>query len=91
MGDKVQILCVLHIYVKMASDTALQNSVPRSEMITSGQPYLVNSTYSSFAIVVFFVMDWNKFWPFSEEITNGKNVLVTLRFYHGNQIYTYLA
>ena len=24
----------------------------------------------------FFVMDWNKFWPFSEEITNGKNVLV---------------
>ena len=39
----------------------------------------------------FFVTDWNKFWPFSEEITNGKNVLVTLRFYHGYQIYTYLA
>ena len=26
----------------------------------------------------FFVTDWNKFWPFSEEITNGKNVLVNL-------------
>ena len=39
----------------------------------------------------FFVTDWNKLWPFSEEITNGKNVLVTLRFYHGYQIYTYLA
>ena len=39
----------------------------------------------------FFVTDWNHFWPFGEEITYGKNVLVTLRFYHGYQINTYLA
>ena len=39
----------------------------------------------------FFVTDWNKFWPFCEEVANGKNVLVTLRFYHSYKIYTYLA
>ena len=41
--------------MKIASDTALQNSVPRSEIRTSGHPNLVKIPYSSLAIVVAFL------------------------------------
>ena len=80
------------MYVNIALDTALQNSVPRSEMITSGQT-ISGKQHIQFLCYGcrFFVTDWNQFWPFSEEITYGKNVLVTLRFHHGYQINTYLA
>ena len=41
--------------VKQRFIELVQNSVPRSEMITSGQPYLVNIMYNCLAIVVAFL------------------------------------